>query len=79
MLHGKLPFHLRPKCHACQHLVEEKIRMFGSPSSFWCYRDEDFVGCVKRIARKTLHPATLEIRVMQKLRILASLQGGLWL
>jgi len=77
--HSKLPFHLRPKCHACQHLVEDKIDIFGSPSSFWCYRDEDFVGLVKAIARKTAHPATLEKRVMQKLRILACLLEGLWL
>ena len=72
----KLPFHLRPKCHACQHLVEDKLDIFGNPSSFWCYRDEDFVGCVKIIARKTMHPATLERRVMQKLRILAALTDG---
>ena len=68
-----LPFVLRPKSHIMQHLIEEQIERFGSPAQFWCYRDEDFVGSVKTIAGKTLHPATLEVRTMQKLRILESL------
>ena len=68
-----LPFHIRPKAHACQHLVEEKVHAFGSPSTFWCYRDEDFIGAIKSIANKTLHPATLEVRLAEKLRILAAL------
>ena len=72
-LRKKLPFHVRPKAHACQHLVEEKIESFGSPNAFWCYRDEDFIGAVKGIARKTKLPATLEYRVLQKLRIWAAL------
>jgi hypothetical protein len=67
------PFHIRPKSHVCQHMVEEKIESFGSPSSFWCYRDEDFVGFIKNIASKTKHPATLEQRMIEKLRILAAL------
>jgi hypothetical protein len=33
-LRKKLPFHVRPKAHACQHLVEEKIESFGSPNAF---------------------------------------------
>jgi hypothetical protein len=69
-----LPFHLRPKAHVCQHMVEEKIELFGSPSTFWCYRDEDFVGSIKNIARKTMHPATLEKMLVHKLRILAVLR-----
>ena len=71
---NKLPFHIRPKCHVCQHLAEEKILLFGSPSTFWCYRDEDFVGAMKCIANKTKHPATLEKRMIEKLRILAALE-----
>ena len=73
-LQRPLPFHLRPKAHACQHLVEEKIEAFGSPNQFWCYRDEDFIGTVKGIAHKTKHPATLEQRVIEKLRIWAALE-----
>ena len=70
----KLPFHIRPKAHLCQHLVHEKIDMFGSPSSFWCYRDEDWVGAIKSLANKTKHPATLEQRMIEKLRILPAVQ-----
>ena len=40
---NKLPFHIRPKAHVCQHLVHEKIEAFGSPSMFWCYRDSVFL------------------------------------
>jgi predicted nicotinamide N-methyase len=70
--HRTEPFHLRPKAHACQHLAEEKIEVYGSPSSFWCYRDEDFIGVVKGIASKTKHPFTLEERIVQKLCIWAA-------
>jgi hypothetical protein len=70
----RLPFHLRQKAHVCQHMVEEKIDAWGSPSSFWCYRDEDFIGCIKDIARKTMHPASLEEKLIHKLRILAVLR-----
>ena len=65
-------WHLRPKAHVCQHMVHEKVESFGSPNMFWGYRDEDFVGVVKAIASKTKHPATLEERMIQKLRILAA-------
>ena len=72
---SRLPFRLRPKAHMCQHLVEESIVAFGSPSAFWCYRDEDFVGAIKKIAAKSKHPATLERRCIEKLRILAALES----
>jgi hypothetical protein len=44
-----IPFHLRPKAHMLQHLVHESIDLYGSPSTFWCYGDEDFVGKVKKL------------------------------
>jgi hypothetical protein len=72
--HNRLPFHIRQKCHLAQHLVHEKIQAYGSPSDFWCYRDEDFVGVIKSIASKTKHPATLEQRLIEKLRIWAALE-----
>ena len=68
-----LPFHLRPKGHGLQHLVADKLFLFGSPSAFWCYRDEDYIGAVKRIAQASKHPWTIEKRVMEKLRILTKL------
>ena len=55
------------------HLVDDQLCLFGSPNRCWCYRDEDFVGCVKKIASKTKHPATLESRVMLKLRLLEAM------
>jgi hypothetical protein len=45
----RCPFHIRPKCHLLQHLVLDHIQRYGSPAKFWCYRDEDYVGYIKRI------------------------------
>ena len=67
------PFFFRPKAHMLQHLVQDHVPVFGNPAKFWCYRDEDFVGAIKRICANTKHPATLERRVLLKLRILAGL------
>jgi hypothetical protein len=69
-----MPYHLRPKCHLCQHLVEDKVPLFGNPKLFWGYRDEDFVGTIKRIAAKSMHPMTLERRVMEKICIFYGLK-----
>ena len=69
-LHDKLPFHIRPKAHMLQHLVEEKIVLFGSPNAFWCYGDEDFVGVIKVVCSMSKHPATLEKRVAEKSMIM---------
>jgi hypothetical protein len=73
---SRMPFHVRPKTHLLQHLAEEQLRMYGSPAMSWCYRDEDFIGSVKRTAQYSKHPATLEVRCMEKLRILAKLDTG---
>ena len=67
------PFHVRPKAHMLQHVVLDHVPCYGSPAKFWCYRDEDFVGRVKSICARTKMPSTLEVRVMQKLRVLESL------
>ena len=66
-----LPFHMRPKSHVLQHLVEDKVPVWGSPASFWCYRDEDFIGAVKGIAQKTKDPRSIELRILEKLTIWA--------
>jgi hypothetical protein len=70
-----LPFHIRPKCHLLQHLVEDQLLDFGSPSSFHCYGDEDFVGSLKRVCHRTKHPHTLEARVVEKCRLLAAIDA----
>jgi hypothetical protein len=74
-LAARMPWNVRPKSHLCDHLVSGMIQMYGSPSAFWCYRDEDFIGVIKRIARNTKLPISLERRVMEKLRIWAALSG----
>ena len=61
--------HMRPKVHMCEHLVLESVPMFGSPNSFHCYGDEDFVGRVKQIAQRCRHSATIQYRVLQKLML----------
>jgi hypothetical protein len=71
--HKYQPFHVRPKGHEMHHLVEEKLPIWGSPSGFWCYRDEDFIGAVKVMAARSSHPFNLERRVLEKLQILAAL------
>ena len=65
----KLPWHSRPKAHMLQHLADQKIDMYGSPSRFWCYGDEDFVGTIKTVCMMTKHPHTLERRVAEKAMI----------
>jgi hypothetical protein len=72
-----LPFVLRPKCHVLQHLVEDKVPIWGSPAIFWTYRDESYIGAVKKIALKSRHPATMEQRVLEKLRTLTKLQSDI--
>ena len=72
-VHPYLPFHCRPKIHLLQHLIEESIIVFGSPSLFWCYSDEDFVGVIKTVCQMTKHPATLETRVAEKSMLMAGI------
>lgn len=68
-----LPWKLRPKAHMLQHLVSDQLHLWGAPSNFWCYGDEDFVGSVKRLAASSRHPSTLEARVAEKLMLSAGL------
>jgi hypothetical protein len=71
--HKSMPFHMRQKAHALHHLVLDKLVLWGSPSRFFNYRDEDYIGVIKTIAGKTKHPRTLERRVSEKLLILSGL------
>ena len=57
------------------HLALDKLVLWGSPSEFWCYGDEDACGKVKKVAAKSSHPATIEKRVMEKLMVLAGLKA----
>ena len=57
------------------HLVNDKVPLWGSPKGFWCYGDEDFVGVIKRIAMQTKHPKTMEQIILQKYRIFAGIHA----
>ena len=74
-LHDSQPFNDRPKGHMTDHIVNEKIQLWGSPRNFWCYADEDFVGLVKRIAVMTKHPRSLENVLLQKYKLFAALHA----
>ena len=57
------PFHMRPKAHLLQHLVEDQLPIYGNPAECWCYLDESFVGHVKGVAAASKRPGALEQRV----------------
>ncbi len=63
-------WHLTPKVHLAQELGEFQCRVLGNPKIFWCYRDETYMGVVKRICLKTSHPRTMEKMLRWKLDIL---------
>ena len=71
--HESQPFAWRPKGHMLEHLVNEQIPRRGSPKTFWCYADEDFVGIMKRIAMQTKHPKTMGRVILQTYRLYAGL------
>ena len=73
--HAPLPFHVRPKCHMFEHMGADQLGLCGSPNTCHCYGDEDYMGCIKKVAAKTNHPATLEQRVLEKCRLLAGVDG----
>jgi len=73
--HHKLPWTMRPKAHLLQHLVEDKLAMWGSPNTFWCYADESFVGSVKGVAAASKHTSTLEENVAEKCILLAGVEA----
>ena len=75
--HNHLPWTRRPKGHLMQHLVEDQLSLWGSPSNYWCYSDESFIGCLKLVTAASKHPATLEKTVSDKCMILAGVEAYL--
>ena len=73
--HSSQPFGARPKFHIADHLVSEKIFLYGSPRQFWCYGDEDFIGLIKRICVQTRHPRTMEARIVAKYALYCALHA----
>ena len=49
---------LVPKMHLFVHLCEWQGPLYGNPSAYWTYADEDLVGKMVEVA-KTCHPKTL--------------------
>jgi len=39
----RMPFHVRPKGHMMQHLVEDQVGLWGTPKNFSCYTSPRFV------------------------------------
>ena len=73
--HHKLPWTIRPKAHLLQHMVEDKLALWGSPNAFWCYADESFVGSIKGVAGASKHPSTLEDNVAEKCILLSGVEA----
>ena len=67
----KMPFHVRPKIHMIQHLVEDQLDLWGNPRNFNCYMDEHYIGSMKTVCGCTKHPHTIEHVVLQKSRVAA--------
>ena len=61
--------------HMFQEFGEFQTEELGDPSSFWAYKDEDFVGLIATIgfSRGGAHKAdTAPRRIIERLRRLAS-------
>ena len=43
----KMPFHVRPKIHMTQHLVDDQLDLWGNPRNLNCYMDEHYIGSMK--------------------------------
>ena len=59
-----------PKLHLFMHLCLDQARLWGNPSYYWCYADEDLVGLMTTVAEK-LHPAQMGLVLIVKWLILA--------
>ena len=57
-----------PKHHMFLHVVEDQIKVAGSPSECWCYADESAIGQAVLVA-ETCHPKTIQRLIMQKHRL----------
>lgn len=66
---------LKPKHHRMHHICKDVLKDKYSPRGYACWRDEDFVGHVKKIAAK-VHPKNLSDRVLFRWRVRL---GVLWL
>ena len=73
--HGVLCWVRKPKCHLFQELCEFQAEEFGSPESFWTYRDESWCGDMAKSARRRggqKRASTVPERLMQRYRAMQS-------
>eukprot|EP00969_Alexandrium_andersonii_P252830 11173904-Alexandrium_andersonii.AAC.1 len=55
--------------HMMQELLEYQAKELGNPSSFWNYKDEDYMGWVSSFATSRggpVGPATTALQVLQR-------------
>ena len=64
---GFMVWRLYPKMHLLIHIVEDQLKVNGSPRDCWCYMDESEIGAAVRVA-ESLHPSTISKTVIQKHR-----------
>jgi hypothetical protein len=62
---NKNRFPLKPKHHLLDHTVRDACASRLSPTTHWCFSDEDFIGRMKRLSQKT-HLTTLPLRVLSR-------------
>jgi hypothetical protein len=51
-------WHIKPKIHMMQELLEYQSEELGNPRGFWEYKDEDFVGVIATLALRRGGPNT---------------------
>ena len=68
---------IKPKMHMMVELLEyQSQELEGSPSEFWAYMDEDFVGWVARMSSRRGGPAGAASAAETVLKRYVSLKGG---
>ena len=66
-------FKIRPKCHYLCHMRDKLMWSARSPKYEHCMMDEDFIGKIVRLCRRT-HYRTQMLRVIQRYILLLSLR-----
>ncbi len=59
-----------PKIHLLQELLQYTCQIWGNPSYYWCYGDEDLVGMMIEIGM-SCHVATLAYTALTKWLVLS--------
>lgn len=81
---GQSRWKLIPKLHCCVHLAENALRDKYNPKYYHCFKDEDFMGLLKKLGCMVAKPL-MEFRVLLRwqLRLASWSPGtgvwGLWI